>query len=236
MRPLLLFLLMTVFYSSSHGQVLISILFGEKLNSPNIEFGLDGGLNLASIEGLEPSRQHGTLNLGFYFDFKIKQSPSWMFHTGVIVKSTMGAQDIPVYPTRNQDLDNAMVDGSVERRLGYFNVPILLKYKWRNNLFVEAGPMVALMNRSTNDIFTTTTDGGGDLNYKLNIKDQYHPLDGGVMAGIGYRLLGGNGMNIGVRYYYGLVDITIDDSTPSQYNRALYLAVGIPIGVGKKAD
>ena len=236
MRALFLCLLMTICYTSSHGQVLISILFGEKLNSPNIEFGLDGGLNLASIEGLQPSSNHGTLNLGFYFDFKLKKNPSWMLHTGVIVKSTMGAKDIPVYPTGSPDLDNAMVGGSVERRLGYFNVPILMKYKFANNLFIEAGPMVGLMNRSTQDVFKADLNEKDDLTYKLNIKDRYHPLDAGMMAGIGYRLLGGNGMNLGVRYYFGFVDITIDDATISQYNRALYLAVGIPIGVGKKAE
>ena len=53
------------------------------------------------------------------------------------------------------------------------------------------------------------------------------------MAGVGYRLLGGNGMNLGIRYYYGLVDVYIDDSTPSVYNRAIYLTLGIPIGAGE---
>jgi len=43
-------------------------------------------------------------------------------------------------------------------------------------------------------------------------------------------------MNLGVRYYRGLVDITIDDTTPDQYNSSLYLSVGIPIGAGKAKD
>jgi hypothetical protein len=41
----------------------------------------------------------------------------------------------------------------------------------------------------------------------------------------------GNGMNLGVSYYYGLLDITKDNS--GIYNRSLYLSVGIPIGAGK---
>jgi hypothetical protein len=53
-----------------------------------------------------------------------------------------------------------------------------------------------------------------------------------MMIGAGYRLLGGDGINLGVRYYHGLVDTYIDDSTPNQYNRSLYFAVGIPIGAG----
>jgi hypothetical protein len=44
----------------------------------------------------------------------------------------------------------------------------------------------------------------------------------------------GKGMNIGIRYYYGLVDIMIDDTKPNQFNRSLYFTVGIPIG--KKAS
>jgi hypothetical protein len=59
---------------------------------------------------------------------------------------------------------------------------------------------------------------GGDLEYKLETGDKYHRLDFGLMGGVGYRLMGGNGMNLGVRYYLGLVDITIDDTTPDQFN------------------
>jgi hypothetical protein len=46
----------------------------------------------------------------------------------------------------------------------------------------------------------------------------------------------GNGMNFGLQYYYGLIDITIDDATANQYNRNLYLTVGIPIGVKSKKN
>jgi hypothetical protein len=42
--------------------------------------------------------------------------------------------------------------------------------------------------------------------------------------------MGGNGLNIGIQYYLGLVDIKVDDNSPGQMNRALYFNVGIPIG------
>jgi hypothetical protein len=64
-------------------------------------------------------------------------------------------------------------------------------------------------------------------------------LDAGLAFGIGYRLMKGKGMNLGIQYYLGLVDVLIDDNTPDQMNRAWYFNVGIPIGkasVKKKAE
>jgi hypothetical protein len=43
----------------------------------------------------------------------------------------------------------------------------------------------------------------------------------------------GNGMNLGLSYYYGLIDVEVSDANPNLYNRALYLNVGIPIGKAK---
>jgi len=216
------------------GQVLISLLLGDKLNSDKLEFGLEGGLSLSDINGLSPSDTKPGFNLGFYFDFKLNNSP-WYLHTGVMVKSTLGAENLDVYALSNPDLDNAFVNGSVTRKLGYFNVPVMIKYKFKNNLFVEAGPMFSLMNKST-DEFTATIQKKDDLTYKLKIKDRHHPLDAGVMGGVGYRLLKGKGVNLGIRYYFGFVDIILDDSTPAQYNRSLVVVVGIPIGAAKKAQ
>lgn len=216
----------------SNGQVLISLLLGDKLNSGKVEFGLDGGVNYATIRGLNGSRFEPNFNIGFYFDIKLK-NPSWMIHTGVLVKSTLGAGGLAPYSLGNPDLDNAFVDGEVERRINYFNVPIMIKQKFNNHFFWEAGIVPSLRNKAY-DIFTT--DVGGDLEYRKDIKDDYHRLDFGLMGGLGYRLMGGNGMNLAIRYYYGLVDITISDALPDQYNESLYLAVGIPIGAAKAKE
>lgn len=218
---------------TSHGQVLISLLLGDKLNTGKIEFGLDGGINYPSLRGLNEGKAKGNFNLGFYFDIKLK-NPQWMVHTGVLVKSTMGTSGLPAYSLNDPNLDNAFTDGEVWRKINYFNVPIGMKYRFKNNFFVEGGIMPALRNKAY-DIFMNEVN-GDDLEYRVSTKDQYHRLDFGLFGGIGYRLMGGNGMNLAIRYYYGLVDITIDDSTSNQYTRSLYLAVGIPIGAGKAKD
>lgn len=216
-----------------HGQVIVSLLLGDKLNTGKVEFGLDGGLNLSDQSGRANSGMLSSFNLGFYFDIKTK-NPSLLIHTGVIVKSNMGAGNLPVYPLGSPDLDNTFAGGSVERKLNYFNVPIFIKYKFPNNFFVEGGPQLGLLYKAY-DEFTNNVQ-GGDVTYEKNIRDDFHPLDAGMVAGIGYRLMGGNGMNIGIRYYYGLVDVIIDDSGTDVANRSLYITVGIPIGLGKAKE
>jgi hypothetical protein len=214
-------------------QVIISLLLGDKLNSGKVEFGLDGGWNFSTQSGQVQSGGTSNFNLGFYFDIKLKKEP-WMIHTGVIVKSNMGAGNLLVYPLGSQDLDNAFVGGSVERQLSYFNVPIFIKYNFANHFYVEGGPQLGLLYHAY-DIFTNTVQ-GNEVTYEKDIRDDYHPLDAGMVLGIGYRLMSGNGMNLGVRYYYGLVDVVIPDSVPDVANRSLYLTVGIPIGVGKAKE
>src|SRR6187200_2553385 len=218
--------------NAARTQVLISILLGDKLNTGKIEFGLDGGANWSTIKNLDGAKNLTSFNLGFYFDFKLK-NPSWMLNTGVIVKSNMGADELAVYSLGNTNLDNAFTGGKVTRKINYFNVPIMMKYSFKNHIYLKAGTQLGLRYKAF-DEFKNSLNEEDDLNYKLNIKDQFHPLDAGLAFGAGYRLMKGNGMNIGVQYYLGLIDIRVDDSSPNQFNRVFYLTVGIPIGKNPK--
>ena len=213
-----------------HTQVLISLIFGKSLNSGKVEFGLDGGLTISDIQGLEGAKAKSGFNLGFYFDIKLK-NPAWMINTGVLVKSPMGATDLPVYALDNPELDQVFEGGKVTTNLQYFQVPIMMKYLFKNHIYVKAGTQLALINKAY-DEFIQTVESDDDLQYKVKRRNEYHPIDAGLAIGAGYRLMGGNGMNIGIQYYLGLLDITVDDQGPSQHNRAFYATVGIPIGKG----
>ncbi len=230
MKRLLVVLALVAVSLPVRSQVIMSLLLGDKINSDKLEFGLDGGLNLSNLSNVDGNLA-SRFNIGFYFDFKMKD-PSWMFHTGVIVKSTMGSRDIPVYSLDDAALDASFAGGSIDRRLSYFNVPILIKRQFRNNFFAEAGPMLGLMNNA-NDVFTKKVVNKDDLTYTNDVRSLYHTFDAGMMGGIGYRLMGGHGMNLSVRYYFGLVDVLKNNNGPAQYNRSLYFSVGIPIGKGK---
>ena len=157
------------------------MIFGDKLNSPNIEFGLEGGANFSTISNLD-SDYRTDFNLGFYFDFNLK-NPSWIFNTGVIVKSTMGAKGIAVYSLNDEKLDAVFAEGSIKRTINYFNVPLMIKYKFDNNIYVKAGTQLGLLS-TANDLFHQNYY-GDDVEYKNNIRDKIHVVDAGLVIGAG---------------------------------------------------
>jgi len=98
MKKYLLIFILSVVGLSSQSQILITLLLGDKLNSPNLEFGLDGGVNWTRISGMETSSFATKWNLGFYFDIRLKNQ--WWLYTGVLVKSNMGVDKLT-----DKDLD-----------------------------------------------------------------------------------------------------------------------------------
>jgi hypothetical protein len=216
---------------AANSQVLISLLLGDVLNSEKIEFGLDGGVNYARIANLEPGRAAAIFNLGFYFD--IKFTDHIMLHTGVLVKSNQGADKLAVYSLDNPDLDAIFATGYVTRKINTFAVPILFKYRFAKLFHVEAGPMLSLRTKGYDEFKNTLID-KNDVSYKLDIKDNYKRIDAGIMVGAGMKLSKvPKSSQVGVRYYYGLVDPLIDNPGKSQNFSSLYLYFSIPIGVSE---
>lgn len=226
-------LLGLVFSSTLHSQVLISLLFGEKLNSESLKFGLDGGVNFSGLTQTDGSKFRHDFNLGLYFDFRLKPNKNWFLHTGALLKSDMGARNVDVYPLDDPGLDSMFAGGYVKRQLKYINIPVLVRYRLKHHLFFEIGPMIGIMTRAT-DVFYNTVIKDEDLSYKNKVTDRYKWFDAGVEAGIGYQLIKGTGVSFGVRYYQGLLNVRKDG--PGQvWNQSFYLFVSIPVGAGEKA-
>jgi hypothetical protein len=216
-------------------QVLISLLFGDELNSDKVRFGLDGGVNFSNLTGTEGSKFLENFNLGLYFDIQLKENSNWYLHTGALLKSELGARGVEVYPTDNPDLDSVFAGGSVERTLKYIHIPALVRYKFTSHFFIEIGPMLGILTRAT-DVFYNEVKREEDLSFTNKVTDQYKWFDAGITAGIGYHLLKGTGVNFGIRYYQGLMDVIKDNSSDPSRNQSIYLFVSIPIGAGEKAQ
>lgn len=222
-----IFLLLSYF---SYAQVLIALLLGDKLNNGTMEFGLDGGINYSHISNMDSNKRLNTLNLGFYFDIRLKNQ--WFLHTGVLVKSNLGLKDLT-----EDDLDflgtqTYETEGNYRQKLNYFLVPALAKYKFDNHMYAEIGPQFGLRYKAWVE-FNSEEDGISSR-IKEDNKDMTNPLDAGLALGAGYRFLDGFGWTIGVRYYQGFANVYKDRS--GTRNSSLFLKVNIPIGIseGKK--
>ena len=217
--------------SASHAQVLITLLLGDKLNSDKLEFGLAGGVDFLNMSNTPDAKMLTDWNLGFYFDFKLDQK--LFLHTGVRVKSKMGTGSLEPYSLNNMVLDSAFYGGNVDRKINYFNVPVLIRYRLVDYLHVEGGIQLGLRYTAF-DKFSNTIVEDEDLQFTNSIKDDLAHLDAGAQAGIGYKLKKGTGMTISADYYYGFVDVN-KVLEGSQLNSAIYLDLSIPIGRAKAA-
>jgi len=231
LRAALILLILGIGFQTANSQILISLLLGDKLNSPNLEFGLEGGLNWSNIKGGEDFNVARDFHLGFYFDFRLKNE--WYFHTGVRVKTSVGAEGIPVYPTGDADIDIVFAGGEVHRKFNYFYVPATIKHRFNNSIYLEGGFQTGLLYRAT-DIFTQSTFDKDDTEFRLDVGDEYNRIDFGLAAGVGYKIMKNTGMSVGVFYYHGIVDLYKDQRVG--YNRSTYVYIFIPIGRGKAAE
>lgn len=215
----------------AQGQILISLLFGDKLNSEKLEFGLDAGLAATNFSTYDLSNARTDLHLGLYFN--IKMADHWFIHTGLIMKSPGGMRYLDPYYIDEPSLDSILQTATLTRKLSYFHLPALVRYSFNNHFFIEAGPQLGLLNKAT-DRFVANVEDEDDLVYERNIKDQVSTFDFGFTGGMGYQLLQGEGISLGVRYYLGLNNVMKDDSLPKKYNRIFYLFASIPIGATKE--
>lgn len=231
MRKFLIILFLCVSASYTHSQVLISLLFGDKLNSDQIEFGLDGGLNYSNISDFENTKRLRMLNLGFYFDFQLKRSP-WNLRTGVMVKSTRGHDDLTKNDllSINPDFEFEDVEGIYSQRLGYFDVPLLLKYKFKNKVFLELGGQTCLLHSSL--IEFNASEGNREERIRTENGDFVNRIDAGILAGAGWAFKEAKGMQLGIWYYHGMTNVY--KGITGKTNSALTFKLLIPVGAGKK--
>lgn len=211
----------------SQSQILLSILFGDKLNSDGLEFGLEGSFNFSEINSLEANKRLSNFNLGFYFDFRIKNQ--WNIYTGVLVKARLGTSNLSANDLDFLGIESKDEEGDYEQKISYIIVPVLLKYNLKNRIYFEAGPQFGLMYNAYVE-FNAETD-NRDTRIRDNNEDSINRIDAGFTLGAGYKLRADNGITIGIKYYHGLTNVY--KGVSGSNNNSVFLKVNVPIGANK---
>jgi hypothetical protein len=128
------------------------------------------------------------------------------FHAGAIVNfeinEKLSIQEEFLYSTQGSKIKDGIFQGQ-EIKLSYISVPILLKYKFNNGIYLEAGPQIGIL---ASEDFKA-----------IDSSDKFaEKVDGGAAAGVGYQFK--NGFGIGARYYMGLTDVSKSKSSAINTN------------------
>jgi hypothetical protein len=215
-----------IFTLQANSQLIIALLFGDKLNSDKMQFGLTGGLSISDISNYENAKTKTGLNLGLYFNIKLNDK--WYIHPEAIPKFPGGVSQLTPYSLGDANLDSLLKNGSVTRKIKNIVLPVLIRYRIKNELFMEAGPQLGLRTKAK-DIFEHD-----NLTYENKIEDNITRFDFGFAVGLAQTLgKQPGGMSLGLRYYFGLTDI--DKITAgSQKNGVLQITASIAVGAKKK--
>lgn len=232
----ILLLLIFAFISvNASSQVLISLLLGDKLNSDDVDFGLEGGANFSHISKLETKKYLPDWNLGFYFAIRLKNN--WFLSTGVLVKARLGAakltdNDLMILGVPKLDSLGA-VEGDYNQKINYFNVPIMMRYKLDNGFYVEGGVQPSLRYKAWVE-YVEKEKNVKEVLIKHYNKHAINPIDMGVIGGIGYRFKKRTGWTLGFKYYYGFTNVY--KAIKGSKNSSFYLKANVPIGAGEQAQ
>ncbi len=211
----------------ARGQVLISLLLGDKVRSERFHLEFNVGANVADLTTIDDTKLKPGFMLGiggewnFAGDFFLQPELMPFFFTGAKNLPT-GGLGIP------PPLDTLVSDMSAERKQGYFAIPVLIKYgALGRQLHIGAGPQIGFLT-SGNDKFKGVIT--NQITVDEDIEEGLNSTDAGVVFNLSYKLQPSYGTGINLRYYLGLTDTIKDNPGDAVYNRVLSIFVSLAIG------
>jgi len=205
-----------------------------KLSIGDVPFYKNPFVYLRGVAAMRYQGELTTFNMGFYFDIRLKNQLS--LYTGLLVKANLGTDKLSDNDLTKmnayfyKDQTGTRLVGDYRHRMNYFLVPIMLKYKFKNQIHIAAGPQLGLMYKSWIE-FNSDID-GHDATIKDYNREDINKIDAGIALGLGYRLFKGAGWTISAKYYYGFVDVYKNISGTK--NSSIFMELCIPVGAGKK--
>jgi Outer membrane protein beta-barrel domain len=219
----------TVLSFKANSQILIGIIFGDKLNTDYLQMGFTIGDNLTTLTNIEGDYAH---NIALGLDLMVFPKKKFNLHTGLFFSSPVSKKGLKLGPTGDPNLDTVLLETDVRLRLSYFSLPIYAKYKIGKTFSIEAGANISLMRKAK--LEHTYLNSDQSLNYTENIRDDFNRWDVQAGIGIGYTFKQGEGTTINIRYLQGLLDVLDndarkEDASKSSYNQVFQLLLEIPI-------
>lgn len=212
---------------TSTAQPLIMLLVGDKIASDDFVGGITGGINLTGLSGIDNAKSQLSWSFGASLHWRL--SDEWHFCPEVYFKSPGGADGLTGLYTAQPSIDTVLSDREEWTSTSYVAIPLIMKYRF-DRFYVFAGPQISYLVAATDNISGTGPEGSAIVAEKSAF-GRLNRWDAGFVGGAEILLVpryGINSLRLGVRYYYGLMDVTKDDV--SNTNSGFSVNIGVPIG------
>ena len=232
---ILIIFLILLSVSSANSQVLIGLLFGDKLNSPKTEFGLNGIYNTNTLSDISDPKNYRSYGFGLYLDYKI--SDKWIFSPSLFFKSPKGVRNFNKEESFSGYLaDSVFTNANTIRKMNYVEIPILIRYQFSPRIGLAVGFDMGFLTSVADIISYNEYD--GTFTYKKDVRDQFNSINFEAIAGLHYHFKGDPGAQIRLNYLYGLTNVYKEETGREGYTRTIQIGVMIPIkfGIGSESE
>lgn len=194
------------------------------LHAQELNFGIKGGLNLSTVAGDVPDAINPRVGYHFGGFVNISLSDRFSLHPEVLYFSIGNTFSQSLNELRTFDLDPVVQnsDFKVVTRANFLAVPLSFRFNFTNNFALDFGPQISFL-----------------LNTVIKVKeipdnmDAFNSSDSGNFrpdygANIGFTFTPNEKMNVQLRYYQGLKNLSKSSVFVNQQssNVALQLSVG----------
>ncbi len=231
---LICFILLIIGLQAMQAQILIGLLFGEKLNNEKLEFGLNLSGNFSQLTDVQSEKYIRNFGMGLFLDYKMH--PKWVVQTSFFFKAPKGAANLEKDDLLFHVEDSLMGGVKAERRINYFDLPIMLSFRPKPFIGIAIGFNIGMLAMSE-DYFEKESN-NGTLIFDRGTRDFLSLFEAGVNAGLTWHYNGDPGVQIRVNYLYGLTNVYKESTGKEGFNRVIQLSVLVPIkfGVGSKKE
>jgi hypothetical protein len=215
------------------GQVLLAILFGDKLSTETFQLGikLDG-----AFTGLTEVTDADT-RFGWAFGAfgEIKLSDTWSLQPELSMTAPGGAKEFLGTPPGDPRLEEIFGDVLQTRKMSYTNLSFLVKLK-TGRFGIGFGPQVGYL-RKAEDVYEGKVIDVGDFTMTKDVVDEHNRWDVGLTALLEFYLSPEKEMlspRIHVTPYLGLSDTLKDNPGDAVKNFGVQVGIGFAVGGGSE--
>ncbi len=229
LRRILVLSIFMLFTYAAQSQLLIALLFGDKLNSEKLGFGLNAGVNVPFTHEIDNSKTWPSLELGLFFDVRVHDN--FIFRPEIYFNRVYKISGLSPYNVADFTLDD-LSEYKLQRQISSMGIGAISSTRVFKYLYFDFGLDGMLLTKAVDKFYIKEDVNSIELNH--NFTKKVNRIDFGINAGFSYRLHQGKGVTITGRYRYAFGQY--DYALPTHNLSGFYFTAGIPIKGQEKED